>query len=214
MTHRILRFTAFLSVFGALSFHAPTASADTYAAGYYGLNDDVGQFVAADDFGDTVIVLYQEAPCGGHVQNCYLVNLPGAARYETTIPTLRVDPSPPAGSGCVAAPSTFFGTTFCNNGHELFSGTFDTPTDSVRGLFDGTDPLIDKIFGDQADGHLVFTASGDLYFDDGAYDVLAVARDVTSANAIAATPEPSTWLLLGTGVLAMGGLLRKRQLSV
>ena len=95
----------------------------------------------------------------------------------------------------------------CNNGRLAFIGS----TDSIRqGVFTGFDPVKDLVFAGDA-GYLQLDALGDLSFvafasQSHLTDNNIYAFDTTSR----VTPEPSSLLLMGTGVCTLLGLRRRK----
>jgi hypothetical protein len=196
----------------ALLFLGPVvAAADTYSIQVIA-PEDRGSFVAGDDFGDYVISLSPSmaaSPCGATAANCYATYSAstGETTYSATIPTLATDPSPTPGSGCVSSPSDFFGSTWCDNGHEVLAGVFSPAIgpESI-GTFDGSS-LSDLMLNGVADQNAILTANGDFFFDDATDDNLVEALDVNTA----VTPEPSSLALAGTGALVVLEVLRRRR---
>ena len=179
---------------------AHPAKADSYQIGIIDETQDE-YFVGIDDMGDFVVnESINTYRCGNSslIDQCFEVFLAGQSPFFTTIaPVLAYD----NGTKCtVALDASFAPQTaaqgICNNGHAIFGG-------SPVGVYAGPDKS-DVIFGGTIDGGYI-NANGDAVFDDGFFDYLIFARDLTTA-----TPEPSSLLLFGTGCLTVVGTLRRK----
>jgi hypothetical protein len=178
-------------------------------------------FAGGDDFGNYTInvtndVSYPNASCGGVINpsQCFLTHyVDGTTAYTTTLPPLRVDPSPRLGnaSSCVIPAVFDLIHEFCSNGHLLFSASYDPPGGGplIRGIFDGFDPVLDLVSLGSIDGGFM-TANGNVYFIDGRFDTLDIAIDLDTVP----VPEPGSLALAGTGVLAGIGMVRRRLLAL
>ena len=193
----------------ATTLFVSRAHADTYSVATV-FNSGSALFVAGDDYGDYQIADRSKLDpgftpgCPATAGVCYLTHLGGSTFISESLLTLPSDPHPGAGPGCVTAPSGFFGTTLCNNGHQIFLGTFDEKQQG--GAYYGPDPSDFLSTGViDATGNIL-TANGNFYFVDTSSDELKVALDLTTAP----TPEPSSFALLGTGLLGVGGLMKRR----
>ena len=130
----------------------------------------------------------------------------GWSNWTQTEPSLAFN----NGSACSATnPGVFqfISDVTCNNGHLAFFGM----TATSRGIYSGFDLVKDLIYNQNA-GNINMNAHGDLLFT--AYlaggDVNIAAYDQSSRGAFSVTPEPSSLLLVGTGLLSFGSVVRLR----
>jgi hypothetical protein len=178
----------------ASTFSLP-AHADTYAIFNIG-NANEGGVLGIDDMGTVVVT----AHC--LLGNCYNVFTEGIFSYQTyDLPALNFDDGIP----CKPVPQSLRGA--CNNGHIAFFGEFDYPSGAIQriGMFTGPDPVTDFLHGGSGD-RIIINAIGDIAWIDGADETNWEAVDLTSREA----PEPSTFALLGTGILGFASMARRK----
>ena len=172
-----------------------TACADTYQI--YDLGNANGFAVYGIDTAGTVVISDNLAG------PTYYTWVTGAiADTSLTIPTLAYDNGSPCSlvlsPGITLIAST---KTSCNNGREVFGGEY---MGTSRGIYTGPDST-DFLQSGTVDA-LVLNASGDFAWTDGRDEENFEAIDLSTAT----TPEPNSFILLGTGMFAALGTMRRR----
>jgi len=177
-----------------LQFSTATSRADTYKI--VDLGPDNLQFYGMDDSGHAVFI---SANCGNPEQECYVDFLNGTRVGETTVaPTFAWDYT---AANCSVPPCTI-----SNNGRTAVIASEPTDEDGLFVESGGHPPQLLDI-GGFASTEFAINGLGDIVFDEGnLLDEWEEAIDLSTAP----TPEPSTFVLLGTGILGLAGAIRRR----
>ena len=192
--------------FAALILTTFTARGDTYQVLRYTTDNET--LVGLTSSG-MAVTLYGN-PCSFTIPsnpsaNCFLTWDHGAIVGESvSLPALDYDdgtPCSPKASGVL-----YVYKSVCNGQRNAFEGVlFQQTGPDIRGLWTGPDLVADKLQGAYGNaGNLFLDARGDLAFTDGSFGWNYVAYDLSSV------PEPSTFALLGTGLVGVAGAVRRR----
>ena len=192
---------AILAIAVVLSTLTVSARGDTYQI--LALQTDNNHNLFGIDTAGDVVISTGSSDClalGPTVGFCYETFVDGVfSSLSATVPSLAYDD----GTSCVPSlPPGIFSLVLgvCNNGREAFAS--DIPH---RGLYTGPDPVADFLHGPFVDT-IFMNASGDIAFADPLNEEIYEAVDLSTDP----VPEPSTLVLLATGVLGAAGALRRR----
>ena len=201
---KLLRSFAMIAI-AVMLFATPlSASADTYQILNLG-NDAARFFYGLNDSGTVVLDLNASLLCGGS-DNCYQTFVGGLSTgFSSTAPALAYDNGTPCTPGFAAGWVVLQGV--CNNGREASTG-YLSAGEGFPDVFTGPDPVAD--FLAKGGGSSIFMNNqGDIVWDDIYSENFFEAIDLTTDQ----VPEPSGFLLLGTGLIAGAGTMRRRLLQ-
>ncbi len=206
-----------LPLVAAISFTAATLPSTAFADEYklfVVANTQSEHFVMGDDFGDYAVLLStpfgSPSPCGGAASfgSCYASGNAGQSTlsYSTTLPLASPDANPRSGHANLPSGPGWQLTSTLGN---LFSGFYQASDGTVtRGIWDGSDPVADRISGGSIDGGFA-SANGNVFYIDGLDNALVVGIDLQTSP----VPEPGTLSLTATALLATAGVARRRLLQ-
>ncbi len=192
----------------AVLFAAPARSfADSYQL--FGLGIDNTQFYGMTDSG--AVVLYADwFSCGNPATGCYETFLNGVSTGNTDVaPADTWDNGTPCSPTLPSGGSVLHGV--CNSGRDAFTG-YITSGQVIAGVYAG---LNTQFFNNGGYGPIFMNSQGNIVFDEEVGDEWYEAIDLTPTTLSATTPEPSSILLLATGIVSLATFLtlRRRRLA-
>jgi hypothetical protein len=205
-----LGFTAVLVLIGLFAVPA-AAHADTYQIFFLGSGD---RTTAIGITASGAAVLVYNLPVGApqcaisHICQEYETWVNGVmVNYSPTAPNLVYDNGTPCSVSASFLTSPVPGT--CNNGHEVYNVGSAATMPYTYDTFIGPDPIVDLFASPPIFIEDVYlNSSGDFIYNishpTGGSGEYAEAIDLTTE-----TPEPSSIFLLGTGLVAVAGSLRR-----
>jgi hypothetical protein len=201
---------AILAIAAVLFTTSATAHADTYERFDLGNFENERGLSGITDSG-TVVFFDSDIVCSPSIVGCFETWVDGTrVGFSAIDPGLTYDNGTPCTPTIIPPPTGFTTGGVCNNGYEVYAHKPNTLPPQNLTFYDGPDLATDK-FG----GGLIFqadlNASGDFVFVNGKTISDASGEwyefiDLTTA----ATPEPESIFLLGTGALAALATMRKR----
>lgn len=201
-TSKLLRSFAMIAIAVVLFAIPISASADTYQILNLG-NDAARFFYGMDDSGTVALETLPNPVCGFGTDHCYQTFVGGLSTgFSSTAPALAYDNGTPCIPGFAAGWVVLQGV--CNNGREA-STSFLSAGEGYPDVFTGPDPVAD--FLAKGGGFSIFMNNqGDIVWDDIYSENFFEAINLTTDQ----VPEPSGFLLLGTGLIAGAGAMRRR----
>jgi len=184
-----------------LQFSVPTAShADTYQIVALGI-DNV-HFYGMDDSGH--VVFFADFSCGDPSQGCYEDFLNGVPVGRTSVaPAYAWDYTT---GTCVFPQPASAPCTISNNGRTAGIAVLQPNQDTLF-VYSGSNPPQLLVTAVGIGGIFAMNGTGNIVFDNENLDEWYEAIDLTTAS----IPEPTSILLLGTGAIALAGMVLRRR---
>jgi hypothetical protein len=197
-------FTAATVAVAALLLASPiTSYADTYQVFDLG-GDHASNLYGIDTSGAVVTIDQSNYPIHDQTYKTWVNGVVVSVSF--TPPSLNYDNGTPCVPTVSPGITTYPANSRCNNGHEVYFASYQTaPPSYINGIFTGPN-LSDLLTTHGTLDGIVLNASGDYAWIDGLNEEFYQAIDLTPQF----VPEPGSLLLLGTGLLASIGAIRRR----
>jgi PEP-CTERM motif len=207
--------SAIVAILVVLFSSGGAAWGDSYSIFNLG-NDDGHGIYGIDTAGD--VVVWSMSGCGVSAAYCYSTYVDGVATSDgSTAPLLLYD----NGTACGSTPAGMNASKEVCNGQWIGLGSLYNPNGDSNGAYAGSGSDLEFLGGGSVDQAFVNSA-GDFAWTDGQNDEMYVAIrnsqpsfdavDLSFAqdSAPAETPEPSSLLLMATGLVGVTAAIRRK----